>query len=103
MFISDGNITRTFFVCIATGFVVSGFDRANGTAKTRKVESEVFVSTKDNDKALAYRLLKSVDKGVIKDSVDIEVLGSDVFAQTNDDFISNGVVIERGVNGRVKK
>ena len=99
-FAKNAVVSRTYYVCIAQGLRFDGFD--NGRPQMGVVESESYLTTNPNDKAAAKRMVKRADKDVIVDTITVEVVASEVVAMSNEDFISNGMVVDRAANGRIK-
>lgn len=99
-FNKNGVVSRTFYVCIASGLRFDGFE--NGRPQMGVVESESYVTTNPNDKSAAKRMVKRADKDVIADTITVEVVASEVVAMSNEQFIAHGEVVERASNGRVK-
>ena len=96
-----GNVTRTFFEVKVKGFRMDGFNK-DGMPNMVTIESEPYVSARNNDLAEGKRVIKGIDATVIPQSVTIEVLQEYVMSMALDDFYTNAVRVERDPNGRVK-
>jgi len=97
-----GTITRTFFTCVAFGYVVDGVDPDTRMPKMAMVESEKYICVNKNDMALAKRMVKKANKRVIPDTVDVNVIYEEVRAMSLDMFYDMSEEVERGANGRIK-
>lgn len=97
------NITRTLYNEVARGLVIDGFDAVSGMPTYTRVVSEEFISTKSEDVALGFRLLKKVNKKVIKETVTVEDIREGVYALTLEEFLDHASLVERQANGRIKQ
>lgn len=96
----NGNITRTFYTCYATGYVVDGI-ADSGLPNLSEVKSEQYVTVNPNDKALAKRMCKRANKKVITDTITVLEVSSEVRSMTLDDFFAASTPVDRAANGRI--
>lgn len=94
-----GNITRTFFTVRAKGFRI---DRMDGITPIMSEVSCEFITTNPKDTREPYRLLKEIDKKVIKETISVEVVSEDVYGMSLQDFYNLAEPVERAANGRIK-
>lgn len=96
----NGNITRSFYTCYATGYVVDGIGDA-GLPNLSEVRSENYITVNPNDKALAKRMCKAANKKVITDTITVIEVSCEVRSMTLDDFYAASTPVERAANGRI--
>ena len=103
MIFADVNFTRSTYTCKARAMYITGFNAETNMPTFDSVETEEFIAGKSNDTTLAYRLLKKLNKKVIKETVSITVVKEEVRSQSLEEFYNNSETVERAANGRVKK
>lgn len=94
----NGNVTRSFFTLKASA---SAIKVVEGTPTIETVETDTWISPKDNDLAMAKRMLKSINRSISLDTVKITVVNKEVRAMTNDAFYDASTPVTRAANGRV--
>ncbi len=92
-------VSRTYYVCISKALKFEGFE--GGTPKMSTIESESYVTTNPKDMAAAKRMVKRADKSILLETIEVEVIASEVIALSNEQFIAHGESVNRSANGRV--
>lgn len=98
------NIARTVFTCKAYGLYARLKD--DGTAEVVKTDEVEFLSTNAEGKGVkdeGSRALREVGIRVPAKDVRVEVLKSEVYAMTMEQFIANAKVVDRAKGGYIKK
>ena len=94
------NITRTISTVKVWGLVFNIDDDGNPTVS--KTDEVTFTTTNPNDKE-AYKVLKASGITIEPKFVRWEIVKTEVYAMTLDEFIDAAYVVERGAGGYIKK
>lgn len=94
------NITRTIITSKAYGLVISFNDE--GFPTVAKTEEVTFLSTNPTDTEAA-RALREAGIKVDKKFIRHEIVKTEVYAMTLDEFIAAAHIVERGKGGYIRK
>lgn len=100
----SSNIARSISTCKAFGLYARL--KEDGTAEVVKTESVVFLTTNPEGKGVkdeGARALREVGIKVAAKDVRIEVVKTEVYAMTMDEFISHAKVVDRAKGGYIRK
>ena len=97
------DFTRTVYTCKATGLFIDGMNKETGMPTFGTVETDEFIAGKSNDVAFATKLLRKINKKVIKETISIEIVNEEVKMMTLRDFYNDSITVERQANGRIKR